>query len=90
MARAIDLAGIHFRTLNSRKGPAVRATRAQADRALYKLTVRNMLEAEQNLSMFQQSVEKLTIAAGRITGVTTELGLEFEFCGWTDGRPPRQ
>ncbi len=78
MARAIDLAGIHFRTLNSRKGPAVRATRAQADRGLYKAAVRRLLEAEPNLSMFQQSVDDLIISGGRVSGVKTELGLVFE------------
>jgi len=78
MARAIDQAGIHFRTLNSRKGPAVRATRAQADRGLYKAAVRRLLEAEPNLSMFQQSVDDLIISGGRVSGVKTELGLAFE------------
>jgi tRNA uridine 5-carboxymethylaminomethyl modification enzyme len=78
MARAIDQAGIHFRILNSRKGPAVRATRAQADRSLYKSSVRRLLETENNLSMFQQSVHDLIIDGGRVTGVRTDLGMEFE------------
>jgi len=78
MARAIDHAGIHFRTLNASKGPAVRATRAQADRALYRQAVRSMLESQDNLTIFQQGVEDLTIDKGRITGVTTQLGLRFE------------
>ena len=77
MARAIDRSGIQFRTLNSRKGPAVRATRAQADRSLYRQVIREMLEAESNLTLFQQSVNDLLVAAGEISGVTTDLGLEF-------------
>jgi len=77
MGRAIDKAGIHFRTLNASKGPAVRATRAQADRALYRQAVRGLLEAEQNLTMFQQGVDDLLIEDGRIAGVITQLGLTF-------------
>ena len=77
MARAIDRAGIQFRILNSRKGPAVRATRAQADRSLYKLAIRPMLEAQPNLTLFQQSVEDLIVTQGRVSGVVTELGLKF-------------
>jgi tRNA uridine 5-carboxymethylaminomethyl modification enzyme len=77
MARAADRAGIHFRTLNASKGPAVRATRAQADRVLYKQAVRTMLDQLPALAIFQQSVEALVIDSGRITGVTTQLGLEF-------------
>lgn len=77
MARAIDQAGIQFRILNSRKGAAVRATRAQADRSLYKLTIRRMLEAEPNLTLLQQSVDDLVVSQGRIRGVVTGLGLEF-------------
>ncbi len=78
MARATDRAGIHFRTLNARKGPAVRATRAQADRSLYKRAIRTMLEAQPNLFMFQQAVNDLVISGEAVTGVTTELGIEFE------------
>jgi tRNA uridine 5-carboxymethylaminomethyl modification enzyme len=77
MARATDRAGIHFRTLNSRKGPAVRATRAQADRALYKAAVRYELENQPNLQIFQQSVEDLIVDNGRVAGVVTQMGLEF-------------
>ena len=77
MARATDRAGIQFRILNSRKGPAVRATRAQADRSLYKLTIRQMLEAQPNLTLFQQSVEDLMVTQDRVSGVVTELGLKF-------------
>ncbi|MGI9309305.1 MAG: tRNA uridine-5-carboxymethylaminomethyl(34) synthesis enzyme MnmG [Gammaproteobacteria bacterium] len=77
MARAIDQAGIHFRTLNSRRGPAVRATRAQADRALYRQAVRHILEAQDNLAIFQQGVDDLIIEGDRVTGVETQLGLKF-------------
>tara|TARA_E500000331_G_scaffold297785_1_gene297253 strand:+ start:6691 stop:8568 length:1878 start_codon:yes stop_codon:yes gene_type:complete len=77
MARAADEAGIHFRTLNARKGPAVRATRAQADRALYKTAIRNALEEQPNLLIFQQSVDDLLVAGDRIEGVTTQMGLSF-------------
>ncbi|MDJ0956465.1 MAG: tRNA uridine-5-carboxymethylaminomethyl(34) synthesis enzyme MnmG [Arenicellales bacterium] len=77
MAQAIDRAGIQFRILNSRKGPAVRATRAQADRSLYKLNIRQMLEAQPNLTLFQQSVEDLVVIQNRVDGVVTELGLKF-------------
>ena len=75
MAIAADKAGIHFRVLNSRKGPAVRATRAQADRALYKAAIRQMLEHQQNLSIFQQSVEDLLIEDDEVRGVVTHMGL---------------
>ena len=78
MARATDRAGIHFRTLNARKGPAVRATRAQADRSLYKRAIRTLLEAQTNLFMFQQAVNDLTLSGNVVTGVTTDLGVEFE------------
>ncbi len=78
MAKAIDKAGIQFRTLNARKGPAVRATRAQADRALYKQAVRSMLEGQENLSIFQQNVEDLIIENGVISGVITQMGLGFK------------
>jgi len=77
MARAADRAGIQFRILNARKGPAVRATRAQADRILYKQAVRALLEAETNLSMFQQSVDDLIVEGGRVTGVATQMGLRY-------------
>ena len=78
MARATDRAGIQFRILNSRKGPAVRATRAQADRSLYRQVIREILEAEPNLTLFQQSVNDLLVKAGEIRGVTTDLGLIFK------------
>ena len=78
MARATDRAGIQFRTLNASKGPAVRATRAQADRQLYKRAIRSMLENQPNLSLFQQEVADLAVAGGRITGVVTVTGITFE------------
>ncbi len=77
MGRAIDRAGIHFRTLNASKGPAVRATRAQADRALYRQAVRSELEQLENLSIFQQGVDDLILENQRVTGVVTQLGLNF-------------
>ncbi len=77
MAKATDLGGIQFRTLNARKGPAVRATRAQADRALYKAAIREMLENQPNLSIFQQSVDDLIVEANKVTGVVTQMGLRF-------------
>jgi len=77
MARAADLAGIQFRILNSRKGPAVRATRAQADRVLYKAAIRQMVESQPGLSVFQQEVDDLIIEQGRIAGVVTRMGLQF-------------
>jgi len=77
MARAADRAGIHFRTLNARKGPAVRATRAQADRALYRQAVRSMLEQQRNLHLFQQGVDDLILAGDTVTGVVTAGGLTF-------------
>ena len=77
MACAIDQAGIQFRTLNASKGPAVRATRAQADRQLYRQAIRCMLENEPNLSIFQQSVEDLVVEGDRVAGVETALGLKF-------------
>src|SRR5579862_4655876 len=75
MARAIDQAGIHFRILNASKGPAVQATRAQADRVLYKQAVRHFLENQPNLILFQQAVDDLLIEGDRITGVITQMGL---------------
>ena len=77
MAHAADLGGIQFRTLNSRKGPAVRATRAQADRALYKAAIREALQSEPNLDLFQQAVDDLIIENGQVTGVVTQMGLAF-------------
>ncbi len=77
MAKAADRGGIQFRTLNSRKGPAVRATRAQADRALYKAAVRAALEEQENLDLFQQAVDDLIVENGRAVGVTTQMGLKF-------------
>jgi tRNA uridine 5-carboxymethylaminomethyl modification enzyme len=77
MARAIDKAGIQFRTLNASKGPAVRATRAQADRILYKAAIRFELENQQNLSIFQQAVDDLIIENDKIKGVVTQMGLKF-------------
>ncbi len=77
MAWATDRAGIHFRVLNSRKGPAVRATRAQADRALYKAAVRGILESQPNLSLFQQAADDLIIEGERVRGVVTQMGLRF-------------
>jgi tRNA uridine 5-carboxymethylaminomethyl modification enzyme len=77
MARAIDRAGIHFRTLNSSKGPAVRATRAQADRQLYKRAIRSVLENQPNLVLFQQEVADLKLDGGRVTGVVTQSGVGF-------------
>ncbi|MDB9866449.1 tRNA uridine-5-carboxymethylaminomethyl(34) synthesis enzyme MnmG [Pseudomonadales bacterium] len=77
MALAADRAGIHFRTLNARKGPAVRATRAQADRQLYKHAIRGFLENQPNLQLFQQSVDDLMVTGERVTGVVTSTGLRF-------------
>ena len=77
MALAIDRAGIQFRMLNASKGPAVRATRAQADRQLYRQAIRAMLENQPGLSIFQQSVEDLIVRQDRVVGVRTGLGLEF-------------
>jgi len=77
MALATDQAGIQFRTLNSRKGPAVRATRAQADRILYKAAIRHQLENQENLWLFQQSVEDLIVEDGAARGVITQTGIRF-------------
>ena len=77
MATAADRCGIQFRTLNARKGPAVRATRAQIDRALYKAFVRRALESQPNLTLFQQPVDDLSIDSDRVRGVRTQIGLEF-------------
>lgn len=78
MARAADHGGIQFRTLNSSKGPAVRATRAQADRILYKAYVRYELENQPNLTLFQQAVDDLVIENDRVTGVVTQSGIVFQ------------
>lgn len=77
MAAATDEAGIQFRILNSSKGPAVRATRAQADRALYKQAIRGRLENQPNLWLFQQAVDDLLLDGERVSGVVTQLGLRF-------------
>lgn len=77
MALATDLGGIQFRILNARKGPAVRATRAQADRVLYKAAIREILENQPNLSIYQQGVDDLIIEGDRVRGVVTQMGLKF-------------
>ena len=78
MARATDKGGIQFRTLNSRKGPAVRATRAQADRILYKAAVRETIENQPNLEVFQQSADDLIIEGDSVRGVVTQTGIRFK------------
>ncbi|PPD04015.1 MAG: tRNA uridine-5-carboxymethylaminomethyl(34) synthesis enzyme MnmG [Methylobacter sp.] len=77
MAQAIDVSGIQFRTLNASKGPAVRATRAQADRRLYKQAIRAALENQPNLALFQQMASDLMVEGGRVVGVKTQMGLNF-------------
>lgn len=77
MARATDRAGIQFRVLNSSKGPAVRATRAQADRVLYKAAIRSMLEQQENLDIFQQAADDLIINGEQVEGVITQMGVRF-------------
>ncbi|MDO6466122.1 tRNA uridine-5-carboxymethylaminomethyl(34) synthesis enzyme MnmG [Pseudoalteromonas carrageenovora] len=77
MAQAIDKGGIQFRTLNSSKGPAVRATRAQADRALYKAAIQDTLQNQENLKIFQQSCDDLIVEDNRVVGVVTQMGLRF-------------
>lgn len=77
MARATDRAGIQFRVLNLRKGPAVRATRAQADRILYKAAIRSILENQPNLSIFQQAVDDLIVEGDTVKGVVTQMGVKF-------------
>ena len=77
MAKATDLSGIQFRILNSRKGPAVRATRAQADRILYKAAIRDMLENQENLDLFQQSADDLIVEGDKVVGVVTNMGVRF-------------
>jgi tRNA uridine 5-carboxymethylaminomethyl modification enzyme len=78
MARATDRAGIQFRTLNASKGPAVRATRAQADRTLYRKAIRAIVEDQPDLSLFQAEVADLRLEHGRVSGIVTAVGLEFE------------
>jgi tRNA uridine 5-carboxymethylaminomethyl modification enzyme len=77
MARAADRAGIQWRTLNASKGPAVRATRCQADRSLYKAAIRHIVETQPNLQLFQQAVDDLLLEGGRVIGVRTQMGLDF-------------
>src|SRR4051812_32347370 len=77
MAIATDEAGIQFRILNSSKGPAVRATRAQADRILYKAAVRRRLENQPNLTLFQQAVDDLMVEGDRVVGAVTQVGIRF-------------
>ncbi len=77
MAVAADRAGIHFRTLNTSKGPAVRATRAQADRQLYRAAIRRLVESQPRLRVFQQAVDDLVVAGDRVAGVVTQMGLRF-------------
>ncbi len=78
MALATDRAGIQFRILNASKGPAVRATRAQADRVLYRQAIRSTLENQPNLTLFQQAVDDVLVTAGKVTGVVTQGGVRFE------------
>ncbi|MGS0692200.1 tRNA uridine-5-carboxymethylaminomethyl(34) synthesis enzyme MnmG [Shewanella sp. 30m-9] len=78
MAVATDFAGIQFRTLNSSKGPAVRATRAQADRALYRHKIQEILQHQPNLRIFQQAVDDLVVENGKVIGAVTQMGLAFE------------
>lgn len=78
MALATDRAGIQFRVLNASKGPAVRATRAQADRALYRQAIRGYLENQPNLTIFQQAADDITVRGDRVDGVVTQLGVNFE------------
>jgi tRNA uridine 5-carboxymethylaminomethyl modification enzyme len=78
MALATDESGIQFRILNSSKGPAVRATRAQADRVLYKAAIRRMLENQANLSLFQQAVDDLLVEGDRVVGAVTQIGIIFK------------
>ena len=77
MAHATDRAGIQFRMLNASKGPAVRATRAQADRTLYRKAIRSLIENQPNLTLFQQAVDDLLMEGERINGVVTQMGLKF-------------
>ncbi len=77
MALATDMGGIQFKTLNASKGPAVRATRAQADRILYKAAIRGMLENQENLDIFQQAVDDLLLDGDKVIGAVTQIGIEF-------------
>jgi tRNA uridine 5-carboxymethylaminomethyl modification enzyme len=77
MAIATDEAGIQFRTLNASKGPAVRATRAQADRVLFRAAIRGRLETQPNLWIFQQAVDDLVLEADRVAGAVTSIGARF-------------
>ncbi len=95
MAKAIDQAGIQFRILNGSKGPAVRATRARADRVLYRRAVRTALENQPNLMIFQQAVEDLIVENDRVVGAVTQMGLKFRAKSvvltvgtFTDGKNP--
>lgn len=78
MARAADQAGIQFRILNASKGPAVRATRAQADRVLYRQAIRLMLQSQPGLTLFQQAVDDLLVEGDQVTGVVTQMGLKLK------------
>ena len=78
MAKAADISGIQFRTLNASKGPAVRATRAQADRILYKAAIRHALENQENLHLFQQAVDDILIENDQVVGIKTQMGLEIK------------
>src|SRR5215831_13271738 len=78
MALATDEAGIQFRILNSSKGAAVRATRAQADRVLYRRAIRTRLENQTNLTLFQRAVDDLLFEGDRVSGVVTQIGVQFE------------
>lgn len=78
MATATDLAGIQFRVLNARKGPAVRATRAQADRVLYRNAIRQILFAQQNLTIFQDAVDDIELSGDRLSGIKTSTGIRFQ------------
>jgi tRNA uridine 5-carboxymethylaminomethyl modification enzyme len=82
MAQAADLAGIQFRILNNRKGPAVRATRCQADRALYRAAVRTFIEHQPNLRVFQQAAADLVIKGERVAGVVTQTGCASRPAPW--------
>src|SRR4249920_2063435 len=77
MAHAADRAGIQWRTLNASKGPAVRATRAQADRVLYKAAIRHIVETQANLTVFQQAVDDLVVEGERVVGAVTQVGIRF-------------
>ena len=89
MAAATDEAGIQFRILNSSKGPAVRATRAQADRVLYKAAIRHRLENQLNVSLFQQAVDDLMMEGGRVVGAITQSGCSSRNLGMSHCLLPR-